>query len=178
MKNLLLFAFCFFSLFEKTYSQVPAVMPPDANNFYNNSMPFLRPQVKSLILQTAKAMSHHKANADSLSQSLKTNVYLKGMNSNDIEGVIVLIMVQASKDADTDLKNLVMNINKDGQKQETHSNIQTASTTTNASKDEVIEMQKLKLQKIIDHKSDMAEEVTYVMKKISGTQESIINNLK
>ncbi len=40
------------------------------------------------------------------------------------------------------------------------------------------EMQNLKLQMIMDRKSDMAEEVSYVMKKISGTQQNIINNLK
>jgi hypothetical protein len=44
--------------------------------------------------------------------------------------------------------------------------------------DAIQDMQNLKLQMIIDRKSDMAEEVGYVMKKISGTQQNIINNLK
>ena len=79
-------------------------MPADAYSFYDNSMPVLRPQVKNIVLQTAKAMENRKANADSLLQVLRANTALKSKSNNDIEGIIVLIMVQASKDADARFK--------------------------------------------------------------------------
>ena len=136
MKNLLFFAFFTLLLFSKNLiAQVSKVIPPDADDFYNQSMPLLR------------------------------DITLKGISNNDIEGVIVLIMVQASKGADADLKRMVFEISrKNDQKKE--------------SQEEINKIQNLKLQLIIDRKSDMAEEVSYAMKKISGTQQNIINNLK
>src|ERR1700693_600335 len=111
MKNLLFFAFFTLLLFSKNLiAQVSKVIPPEADDFYNKSMPLLRPQVKNIVLNTAKAIENCKINADSLSRALRGKVTLKGMSNNDIEGVIVLIMVQASKDADTDLKRMVLEI--------------------------------------------------------------------
>jgi hypothetical protein len=173
MKNLLFFAYCIIFLFGNLNAQVPTTMPADANTFYDNSMPLLRPAVKNIVLQTAKAMKNHKANSDSLLKTLRNKPALKGMSNNDMEGVVVLIMVQTSKDADADLKNMVMNIS--------HQNEQKESARTARQpkpEDDVKDMQNLKLQMIIDRKSNMAEEVGYVMKKISGTQQNIINNLK
>jgi hypothetical protein len=166
MKNLLFFAFFTLLFFSKNLiAQVSKVIPPDADDFYNKSMPLLRPQVKDIILKTAKAIENRKVDADSLSLTLHRNMTLKGMSNNDIEGVIVLIMVQASKDADADLKHLVLDIShKNDQKKE--------------GQEEINQVQNLKLQMIRDRKSDMAEEVSYAMKKISGTQQNIINNLK
>ena|SRR5450631_2082223 len=165
MKNLLFFAFCTLLFSKGAIAQVSKVIPPEAEDFYNKSMPLLRPQVKNIVLHNAKTIENRKINTDSLSHSLKANTVLKGMGNNDIEGIIVLIMVQASKDADADLKSMVLEIShKNDQKKD--------------SQEEINKIQNLKLQMIIDRKSDMAEEVSYAMKKISGTQQNIINNLK
>jgi hypothetical protein len=165
MKNLLFFVFCTLLFSKGVIAQVSKVIPPEAEDFYNKSMPLLRPQVKNIVLHTAKTIENRKINTDNLSHSLKANTVLKGMGNNDIEGIIVLIMVQASKDADADLKSMVLEIShKNDQKKD--------------SQEEINEIQNLKLQMIIDRKSDMAEEVSYAMKKISGTQQNIINNLK
>jgi hypothetical protein len=96
---------------------------------------------------------------------LNANTTLKGMSKNNIEGIIVLIMVQASKDADIDLKKMVLEIGRDNEQKE-------------EARDEMNETQNLKLQMIMDHKSAMAEEVSYTMKKISASQQDIITNLK
>ena len=173
MKNLLFFAYCMIFLFNNLNAQVPTTMPADANTFYDNSMPLLRPAVKSIILQIAKSMRNHKANSDSLLKALRSKTALKGISNNDIEGVVVLIMVQASKDADADLKNMVMGISRQNEQKES-----ARSDRQSKHEDDVQYMQNLKLQMIIDHKSNMAEEVSYVMKKISGMQENIINHLK
>ena len=164
MKNLFFFALCIIFLSNELIAQVSKVIPTDANDFYNKSMPLLRPQVKEIVLHSAKSIENRKINTDSLTTALLRNKGLKGMSKNDVEGIIVLIMVQASKDADADLKKMVLEISK-------------RNDEKRKSSDET-EMQNLKLQMIMDHKSDMAAEVNDVMKKISGTQQNIINNLK
>ncbi|HEY5407105.1 MAG TPA: hypothetical protein VIJ92_08455 [Ginsengibacter sp.] len=177
MKNLLIFALCILLYSKSILAQVSKVIPPEADDFYNKSMPLMRPQVKNVVLRTAKAIDNRKINADSLYRELKTNAALKGMSNNDIEGIIVLIMVQASKDADANLKKMVLEINRsNGQKKQANS--ETANKDKNESQDDINEIQNLKLQMIMDRKSDMAEEVNYAMKKISASQQTIINNLK
>ena len=164
MKNLLLAALVTVSLSQEITAQVSMAMPPDADEFYNRSMPLLRPQVKQIVLQTAESIKHHKINSDSLFNSLHKNSVLKGMSNNDIEGITVLIMVQVSKDADNDLKKMVMEISR------------TSSQNNSVAKEN--DSQNSKLQVIMDRKSGMAEEIGYVMKKISGAQQDIIDNLK
>lgn len=174
MKNLLFFTFYTFSTLQTLNAQVSTAMPPDANEFYNQSFPFLRPPLKNIVLQTAIAMKNRRANSDSLSKILHTSKTLKGMSNNDIEGIIVLIMVQATKDADADLKNMVMGISR----QNDLSQAKKSSAKNIDDKEDFQEIQNLKLQMIMDRKSKMAEEISYVMKRISGTQQNIINNLK
>lgn len=165
MKILLSCILCTFLFAKSPIAQVSKVIPTEADDFYNKSMPMLRPQVKNIVLNTAKNIENREINADSLIHALKANKALKGMSNNDIEGIIVLIMVQASKDADADLKNMVLEISRKNEHKKND-------------RDEADEAQNLKWQMIMDRKSDMAEEVSYVMKKISGTQQNIINNLK
>lgn len=166
MKNLLIFALSIFIFSKNIQAQVPKAMPPDADEFYNKSISLLRPQVKKIILQTAENIKHSKINADSLSEALHKNASLKGMSNNAIEGITVLIMVQASKDADADLKKIVLEIS--------HRNEQNNALA----KDEINASENSKLQMIMERKSGMAEEISYVMKKLSGSQQTIIDNLK
>ncbi len=145
-------------------AQVLKAIPADANEFYETSFPLLRTPIKKIILQTAETLKRHTINADSLAEALHKNPELKGMSKNDLEGITVLIMVQATKDADADLKKMVMEISHNDKNNSTDDNI-TAS-------------QNSKLQMIMNRKSDMAEEIGYVMKKISGSQQDIIDSLK
>ncbi|MEP6951364.1 MAG: hypothetical protein ABI863_18890 [Ginsengibacter sp.] len=182
MKSLLLFAF-YISILQSVDAQVPTTMSPDANAFYINAMPAIRQQVKNIVLQTASAIKHYKVNIDSLSQRLRSNKTLKELSSNDIEGITVLIMVQASKDADTDLKLMVLGMNRrNEQKQQQGITVQTVSENNSGNKprsiEEIHDMQNSQLKMIVERKSRMAEEINDLMKKISGTQQTIINNLK
>jgi len=179
MKNLLFFALCIVFCSKSILAQVSKVIPPEANDFYNKSMPLLRTPVKNIVLRTAKAIENRKINADSLCGELKANATLKGMTNNDIEGIIVLIMIRASTDADANLKKMVLEISKSNeQKKQASSNSEGSDMNKNETKDDIDEIQNLKLQMIMDRKSNMAREVNYAMKKISSTQQTIINNLK
>lgn len=159
MKNLLILTCLVFST--NIFAQSPVAMPADAYTFYNNAMPVLRPQIKNIIIQTANGLKNRRPNVDSLKKKLNTNAALKKMNDNDIDGITILIMVQASKEADSDLKQMVLSMNKN-----------------NESKDEINETKQIKLQLIMDRKSDISQETNNVMKKFSGSEQSIINNLR
>ena len=155
MKNLLLLFFCSVSIYG--FSQVNTVMPPEANLFYTNAMKSIRPEIKNLVENEAKKFKGKDINADSLSNGLKKVSVLKRFNQREIEAITILIMVQVSKNADVDLKNLVMSVRK--------------NTNQNPSAfDET--------KPILEHKSRIAENVSAVMKRISPSPENVINNLK
>ena len=181
MKTLLLFAFCIL-LFKNIDAQVPTAMPPEATAFYNKAMPLIRQHIKDIVVQTAHAIKRYNANADSLSRRLRANHVMKGMSNHDIDGITVLILVQASRDADADLKVMVLGMSRRNEQKQQQTTIQSTSVKNakneNRSTDEINDIQNLRLQVIIERKRRMAEEISNVMQKIQNTQQSIINNLK
>jgi hypothetical protein len=101
---------------------------------------------------------YKRHDTDSLTNALKKDPLLKGINQHSLEAITVLIMVQASKNADEDLKNLVIKIREANDQ-----------NSTEISKGTEV---------IIDHKSQIAETVADVMKKIPFSQQNTINNLR
>ncbi|MEO8763008.1 MAG: hypothetical protein ABI416_01915 [Ginsengibacter sp.] len=179
MKNLLLLFFCIFAL-NTLHAQVPTAMSPEASNFYSIAMPAIRQQVKNIVLQTAGAIKHYTANADSLSQKLHVSRALKGLSNTDIEGIIVLIMVQASRDADAELKLMVLGMgrrNEQKQQEPTTASLVSAGNKIRSA-EEISDMENLKLRTIMERKSSMAEQINNVMKNILGSRQNIINNLR
>jgi hypothetical protein len=156
MKNLLILAFIAFSI--NSSAQTPVAMPADAYTFYNNAMPVLRQQIKTIVIHTANALKNRRPNSDSLKKRLNENPALNKMSNNEIDGITLLIMVQVSKNVDSDLKQMVLSMNKSNESTE--------------------EIKQIKLQLIMDRKSDISQETNNVMKKFSASEESIINSLK
>lgn len=162
MKKILLSLCIVFSI--QTKSQVHSAMPPEANEFFDKAMPLINPSVKNLVTQSAKTLKNRHANADSLFKALRNNRLVKTMSDENIIGITTLIMVQASKDADEDLKKMVLGMKNDAQQV--------------SSNDEIKDKQQLALQLILNRKSNMAEEISLVLKRIPQDKESIINSLK
>ncbi len=160
MRNFLLFIFMLLSRAGR--AQVNTAMPPDANAFYDKAMPLIKPQLKSIITQAAGALKNRRANADSLSKALHANATLKGMSNENITGIATLIMVQASKNADDDLKKMVLS----------------TKNTGNETQEEINDRKQLAVQTIMNRKSKIAEEISLVIKTVSDNKENIINNLK
>lgn len=153
MKNFL--PLIFFGLPFFMNAQVNNVMPPEAGAFYSKAMPSIKPAMIALIKRNAINLRNRNVNADSLLSSLKKDVLLKGVNQHSVEAILVLIMIQVSNNLDTELKNLVLAMRNDQTSKE-------GQSLTDA---------------ILDHKSRLAETVTFVFKKISSP-ETAINNLK
>ncbi len=172
MKKNLLFLCLVFSF--HGIAQVHVAMPPDAEAFYNKAIPLVKPGLKKLIIQTSDELKNRQANADSLIKALHANPVLNGMSSENIEGLSTLILVQASKNADDDLKKMVLGMRND----EAGLVANSASGTKSESPEQIHERKQVMLQMIAYQKSKMAEEISIVMKKISDNKENIINNLK
>ncbi len=160
MKNFLLFISIIF--LQESHAQVNTVMPAAANAFYDKAMPQIKPQIKSIIVQNAAAMKNRRANVDSLAKVLRTNAALKGMSDENITGITTLVMVQASKDADEDLKKMVLSTKNNG----------------NETQEEINDRKQLAVQFLMNRKSKIAEEISLVIKTVSDNKENIINNLK
>ena len=104
------------------------------------------------------------------------------MSNHNIDGITVLILVQAYRDADADLKIMVLGMSRRNEQRQQQATVQSISVNNakneNRSTDEINDIQNLKLQMIIERKRRMAEEIGSVMQKIQNTQQSIINDLK
>ncbi len=166
MKKILLSLCIVLSLQAK--SQVHSAMPPEANDFFDKAMPLINPSVKNLITQAAITLKSRRANADSLFKALRSNHLLKTMNDENIAGITTLVIVQASKDADEDLKKMVLSMKNDN----------AGEQATNSNHEAINDKKQLALQLILNRKSNMAEEISLVLKKIPQDKENIINSLK
>lgn len=197
MKNIFCTTLLLLSLF--CFSQKQETVSPEAEAFYNKALPVIKPAYKNLVSQTAKQLRNRRVNADSLFNALKTNSILGSLNGGDIEAVCFLVLMQASKDAGEDLKTImdgVENINK--QKDAQRKNMQAISHPNNTlSKNEntiqsnpklapvkkdslsnLSEMQQIRLQMAMDRRSKLISTISNIMKKISDTQNQILQNLK
>ncbi len=128
-------------------------MPPEAGAFYTNVMCCIKNDINQVIQKNALKLKSN--NADSLKKALKENAILKELNSREIDGIAVLIMVQASKNADADLKGLVLNKKQDD-----------LESTTDQTK------------LLLDYKSNMAKSISLLMKNLLPSRESLIHSLK
>lgn len=155
MKNILPLIFLFLSHY--TFAQVNSVLSSEANTFYQDAMLTIKPQIKSLIEKNANKLTGHKVNVDSLLKELHKNPLLKNGNEKDLEAITVLILVQASKNADSELKDMVIHMRQSNSKSENYKS--TAAF-------------------LVENKSDIAETVSFLMKEISGSPEMVMDKFK
>jgi hypothetical protein len=136
-----------------SFSQVPSAMPPEATTFYDKAMKNIKPEIRTLIETNASQLRND--NLDSLKNELKKKPGLSGFNSRDIDIISVLIMVKASQNADSNLKQLVLS-----SKNSFDSNL---TNQTNH---------------ILDYKSDIAKSVSFLIEKMIPFDDRALNNLK
>ncbi|MEO8820529.1 MAG: hypothetical protein ABI267_06825 [Ginsengibacter sp.] len=161
MKSILPLFFLFFA--NPLFAQVNSIMPEQANSFYENAMLHIKPDVKNLIEKNANKLRGRKIDVDSLVNELHQNEILRRGTENDLEAITVLILVQASKYADADLKKLVINL--------PHSNSKQRDETEK-------EISKNKTELILSSKSDIARSVSFIMKNFSGSPEMVMDKFR
>lgn len=136
------------------FSQVPAVIPHEASSFYGKAMKIIKSELKNLVEKNALSLKNN--NVDSLTRALKQKDGLSKLNANELNAISVLILVKASENADSDLKELVLS-NK------SHSFDQALSDKTND---------------ILSYKSDIAKSINVLIGKISPLGDKVLLNLR
>jgi hypothetical protein len=140
-------------------------MPAEATSFYNSAMQKIKPELKNTIEKNANKLKGRIVNIDSLSVELHKDRFLKNSNQEDLKAIVVLIMVQISKNADADLKNMVIHMHKNPDQNENR------NSSVNGSQENMIE-------NILANKRQIAENVSSVMEKLPGLTQTLIDELK
>ena len=159
MKNMLPLLFLFFGY--DAVCQVNTILPSEAMAFYQNAMHDLKPAVRILIEKNAGKLTGQKVNKDSLMLELQKDPLLKTANIHDLEAITVLILVQASKNVDNNLKELVLQKRNEGNKND-------------AEKEKDKEYALL----LAENKSEIAEMVASILIKNSISPEMALDKFK
>lgn len=99
---------------------------------------------------------------------------LGNLSNEDIEALAFLVMMQAAKDAQSDLKNIMDGVKKTNQQKQS----QRAAQNQKDALSEMGEEDSLRLQMAMDRLSKMMATLSNIMKKLAQTQDSIIQNMK
>jgi hypothetical protein len=99
---------------------------------------------------------------------------LGNLSNEDIEAIAFLVMMQATQDAQSDLKNMMDGIKKANQQKQS----QRAARNQKDAVSELSEEESLRLQMAMDRQSKFMETLSNVEKKMAQTQNSVVQNLK
>lgn len=149
---LLLLSAC---LTDISLAQVNTSMPPEARLFYDRAIVSIRPDIKNFVGKKAIHYKKETMNARNLLASLKKDSLLHTIKGSNMEGLAVLILVQASLNIDEEIKNIVIFLRK------------------NPGQDILKETQVL-----ADYKSYLAREVEQILHRNAVLGESVLNNLR
>ena len=96
------------------------------------------------------------------------------LSNEDIETLAFLVMTQAAKDSQSDLKNIMDGVKKTNQQKQAQRNAQNQKDSLS----EMSEEESLRLQMAMDRQSKLMEAVSNIEKKMAETQDSTVKNLK
>lgn len=196
------------------YSQQTEISPK-ADTLYNHLMSAARPAVKNWVSGTAAKYKGKDVTQEQVITDVKQSYNILGnLNSADVEAIAFLVMMQAAKSAQEDLKGIMgevkkMNEAKASQRQQANTLKQPAPQIRTVAKNnyqkpdslkpinasvftqktselknkkddtgELSETQQLKMQMIMDRRNKMNEAISNLLKKVSETENQVIQNLK
>jgi hypothetical protein len=159
MKNMLPLFFLLFAC--DAVCQVNTILPSEATAFYQNSMQHLKPAIRNLIEKNASKLTGQKVNTDSLMRELQKDPLLRTASAGDLKAITVLILVQASKNADNNLKELVLQKRNDGNKNDAEK-----------------EKDKQYASLLLENKSEIAQKVALIMMQNSLSPEMTLDKFK
>lgn len=153
MKTLLLL--WVFSVSGVCYSQVNDALLPEAKLFYQKANEQVRPEIRNLVNNISQELRDSDVNPDSLLLQLKKEKTLAQMDRNALDGVLLMILVKSSYDADAELKQLAMHMPKE--KKKDGYNL---------------------MAPIINRKSKIAREANALIEKYSGSRSLVLEALQ
>lgn len=115
MKTLLLL--WVISLSGVCYSQVNDALVPEAKLFYQKANEQVRPEIRDLVNTIAQKLKGRNVYSDRLLHQLKQEKILAQLDRSALDGVLLMILVKSSYDADAELKQLAMHMPKEKKKE-------------------------------------------------------------
>lgn len=153
MKYSILLVFCLNTFF--SFGQVNRSIPPEASIFYNKAIHIISPEIRNCVTENAIKISNSRIPAEQLLSELKKEARLKKLSKADLDWIAILIMVQANKNTDEEIKRKVVELRKDpGQ--------------------EGIE----EIKQLSELKSFLAGSTTLLLERTTISQENVLNKLK
>jgi len=161
-----------------------------ADSLFTRLMSTSRPQIKNWVYSTANKYRNKDVNENILKSNKEFSV-LGNMNDGDIAALAFLVIMQASKDAENDMKQIMDNVKQTNNakaqqrvlieknkklKDSLHGNSEIKNNSDNLN--DMTEMQQLRLQMYMDRRQKAMETISNLMKKIANTESSIIQNIK
>lgn len=153
MKYLILLAFCLCTFY--SFGQVNSSMPPEASIFYNKAIDIINPEIKKVVLVNSLKIKDKKIENEHLLLELNKEPRLRKFKKADLDWIAILILVQASKNTDDELKKKVVEMRKNpGQ--------------------EVMD----EIKHLSEFKSFLANNTNQLLETTTISQENALNNLK
>lgn len=153
MKYSILLTFCLWTLY--SFGQLNSSMPPEASIFYNKAIDIISPEIRNVVLANSLKIKGKKIEAEKLVTELMKDTQLKKLNKADLDWIAILIMVQASKNTDDELKKKVVDLRK------------------NPGQEGMDEIKRLS-----EFKSFLASNTAQLLENTTISQENALNNLK
>jgi hypothetical protein len=143
------------------------------DSVYNILMKAARPAIQAWVANTAAKYKNKEANESSIKATENFKV-LGNFTPTDIDALCFLVMVQVAKNNETITKPTIGLKNKPTSLYKPTVPIKTQAN----SKDELSEETQLQLQTLMDRRSKAETMLSNIMKKVNGTLEQVMTNLK
>ena len=130
-------------------------MPPEVSIFYNKAMDVISPEIKKVVIVNSTKIKDSKMEAEQLLNTLNKEPRLRKLKKADLDWIAILIMVQASKNTDDELKTKVVELRKTP-----------GEETMN------------EIKRLSEFKSFLATNTYQLLKSTTISQENALNNLK
>lgn len=233
MRKILVSIIAFFPFYSMAQVQQPPAFPDGSEAFFNKAMKAINTRHVTWVKSTAKKTNENNWTEAEVRKESNSYAVLGNINNADIEALAFLVLMQAARSAQEDLKAIMAKVKainhakskqrellQEAQKKSSsysskrydslkHANdriqalskgqnpdavkfVTTRMAPTNADMDglvgqikndldsisEMSEMESLRLQMAMDRLSKMMSTLANILKKIRGTQDAIIDNLK
>ncbi|MBS1512980.1 MAG: hypothetical protein JST86_19230 [Bacteroidetes bacterium] len=187
------------------FAQQQKQIPPKADTLYKHLMAAARPAVKTWVKTTAAKYAGKDLSQEQAMNEVKQATTLGNLGDGDIMAIAFLVMMETAKAAQEDLKSVmagVKSINdaKARQRQQISTvkmqpgtikvdsphNTKLSDATKMAEPDknkkdalsEMSETNQLRMQMYMDRRNKMIDALSNILKKVSDTEQQVIQNLK
>ena len=187
-----------------TFARAEIQVPAATKALHTKLTATVKPAVREWVLQEAKKISRQPATAEAIIKADIQNRFAgQPLASADIEALMFVVLMEASQDAEKDLKTIMAETKSINDRKAAQRPTAAATKTNTAavrvnlsgaaqrmdagnapmkdkldSKSELGETESLRLQMAMDRLSKMMQALSNVEKKIFDTQTNIIGNLK